>query len=79
METIEILKKTYDDFEKRHGEDEIQIQLQIIQTQIHKYNYTNTGEDEDGLRVESIGPLLGVVGIRHHHFCHFYDCHHSIM
>ena len=49
------------------------------QTQIHKYNYTNTGEDEDGLRVESIGPLLGVVGIRHHNFRHFYDCHHSIM
>ena len=41
METIEILKKTYDDLEKKHG------------------------EDEDGLRVESIGPLLGVVGIRH--------------
>ena len=47
--------------------------------QLHKYNYTNTGEDEDGLRVESIGPLLGVVGIRHHNFRHFYDCHHSIM
>ena len=31
------------------------------------------GEDEDGLRVESIGPLLGVVGIRHSHWNH---CHH---
>merc|ERR1712130_422104 len=40
METIEILKKTYDDLEKKHG------------------------EEEDGLRVESIGPLLGIVGIR---------------
>ena len=40
MENIEILKKTYDDFEKRQG------------------------EDYDGVPVESIGMILGVVGIR---------------
>ena len=37
-----------------------------ISTKIYLIScYLRHGEDEDGLRVESIGPLLGVVGIRH--------------